>query len=287
MAATVSGLRRVAAARLAAAGIDTPLLDAGVLLGAVLNIDPSRIPLEGERPLAPEHEASFAAMVARRLAREPVAYITGAKEFAGLTMRVTRDVLAPRPETELLVDVTHELLAATPTLRVIEVGTGSGAVAVALARAHPNVSVIATDRSAAALRVAALNARDHRVAGRLRLVRTDWFAGVDASGAIVAANLPYVPRASIDRLQPEIARWEPRAALDGGPDGLAAFRRLFARLRQSPPLACVLEIGAGQRAAVVALAAGAGFRCSRIALDLAGRPRVVVLHPGGSIRPRC
>ena len=282
MAITVDILRRAAATRLAATGIDTALLDANVLLGAVMDVDPARVVFEGRRPVLPEIADRFEALIHRRLAREPVAYITGCKEFAGLSIHVAPGVMVPRPETEVLLDAAQELLTTMRLPRVIDVGTGSGAIAGALARLNPQALIIASDRSMAALRIASCNARDHGVADRLWLAYTDGVAGMDPSGGLLVANLPYVPREEIDRLQPEIANWEPRMALDGGADGLAAFRRLFMQIRLCPPMACALEVGVGQSRAVVALAMNAGFGCSRIVLDLAGWPRVVLLHHVGS-----
>ena len=277
-ALTVNDLRHAAARRLAAARIDAPLLDANVLLGAALGLDPSRVPLSGDAHVPPRVATQFEAMVRRRLAREPVAYITGAKGFMGLVFHVSPAVLAPRPETELVVETARRVVAQLGAPRLIDLGTGCGAIAIAIARSHLQIAVTGSDLSAGALQVAARNAKTLGVARRVRLVRADGTRGLCLAGAVLTANLPYIPTAVIDSLQPEIARWEPRLALDGGSDGLDAFRRLFLHLRDQPPSACVLEIGAHQRTAVCGLAAGAGWRCASVHRDLAGRPRVLELR---------
>lgn len=268
-------LRRSAARRLAAAGVGTPLLDANVLLGASLGIDPSRVPLLDDVSVPPAAVRQFQRMLTRRLRREPVAYITGEKDFAGLKLEVSGAVLVPRPDTELLVECGQRLIDELHPRHLIDVGTGSGAVAVALAHGRARLSVTATDTSATALAVAQRNAAAHGVGSRVNLVRCDTVRGLRVRRALIVANLPYIPSGEIDGLAPEVVRWEPRAALDGGPDGLDVFRRFFGRVRAEPPLACLLEIDAAQRAAVTALGVGAGLQATGCYDDLAGRPRVL------------
>ncbi len=283
----VGRLRRAAAARLAAAGIDSALLDATVLLAYLLNDDPTNLVLAPDRPVDPDVAHRFERLVARREAREPVAYLTGVKEFWSMSLCVTADVLVPRPETETTVETAVAAVRRTGASRVIDVGTGSGAIALALAGEIPGGSIVAADASAAAARVAWRNARRLGLERGVAVVRTDGVEALAVEDAVVVANLPYIPSAAIDRLEPEIARWEPRIALDGGADGLDAFRWLFAQLRADPPVAAVLEIGDGQLAAVTNLAAAAGFAVGAVGADLAGRPRAIEFRPRARSEPHC
>ena len=265
--------------QLLAADVDTPLLDANVLLGEVLGVDPARIPLCGERRLTARQARRFEDMIQRRSAREPVAYIVGRKAFANGSVQTTADVLVPRPETETLVSaalaVAHELRPRA----LIDVGTGSGAVAVALAREMPRIPVIASDVSRAALGVARGNLAAWGVASTVRLLRADGLRAMCPRQTVVVANLPYVPSGVLPTLEPEVARWEPRQALDGGPDGLAALRRLMRQCAQTQPLAVLLEVAHDQRLRISALAAAAGFTCHAVHRDLAGYPRVLEFRP--------
>ena len=268
--------------RLLAAGVDTPLLDANVLLGEALGVDPARIPLCGERRVTGRQVRQFEDMVRRRSAREPVAYIVGRKAFANGSIRTTSEVLVPRPETEVLVMAT---LAAARELRpraVIDVGTGSGAAAVALAREMPEIPVIASDVSRAALGVARENLEAWGVSSKVRLIQADGLRAVSPKLTVVAANLPYVPSGVLPTLEPEVSRWEPRQALDGGPDGLAALRRLMRQCAHAQPLAVLLEVAHDQRIRVSALAAAAGFACRGVHRDLAGFARVLDFRPLGA-----
>jgi len=284
---TRSQALRDAVSRLARAGCPEPRADAEVLLAHVLGEERSRLILRRDEPLAPRAAAAFARCLARRTCREPVAAITGEREFWSLAMRVTRSVLIPRPDTETLVEEALALLARIGRrgARVIDVGTGSGCVAVALAHERPDVRVWAVDRSARALRVAGENVARHGLSRRVRLRRGDWLA---ASGAgalnripqadLIVSNPPYVTAAQWKRLPPEIREFEPRGALVGGKDGLAFYRRLARRaperLRAGGWIA--LEVGAGQANAVADLLRATGrFRGIRVRRDLAGIPRVV------------
>ncbi len=268
--------------RLLAAGVDTPLLDANVLLGEVLGVEPARIPLCGERRLTERQARKFNDMIQRRSAREPVAYIVGRQAFVDGSIQTTADILVPRPETETLVEATVAAARELGPRAVIDVGTGSGAVAVALARQLPDVPVIASDVSDAALSVARRNREAWGVASKLRLMRADGLRAVCPRHVVVTANLPYVPAGVLATLEPEVSRWEPRLALDGGPDGLAALRRLMRQCAQTPPLAVLLEVAHDQRLRISALAAAAGFACHAVHRDLAGFARVLDFRPIGA-----
>jgi release factor glutamine methyltransferase len=258
-----------AAAALARAGCDAPRLDAELLLAEVLGVERATLVTRSQRVLDPDAARRFEALVARRAAREPIAYILGRRAFRHIELQVDARVLIPRPETEHLVEAALELPHGT---RVIDVGTGSGAVALALKHERPDLRTTATEASAGALEVAAANAR--RLGIDVRLRRSDLLADAGGPFDALVANLPYVVDSELDRLAPEISRYEPRAALAGGADGLAVLRRLIDQAQAIPFVA--LEVGAGQAGAVAALLQDAGFRRVEARRDLAGIERVVV-----------
>ncbi len=276
-------LLREAAGALRAAGVKTPRLDAECLLAAALGCD--RAALYGRREgVPPEAASGFATLLGRRAAAEPVAYLTGIREFWSLPLKVTPAVLIPRPETETLVEAILDCLAesASRPLTVADVGTGCGAIAIALAVELREARVFAVDVSPEALAVAAENARRFGVDRRITFLQGNWTAPLSAAGLAgrlhaLVANPPYIPTAELGALDPEIVRFEPRLALDGGPDGLACHRELAASaprlLRPGGWLA--LEVGAGQGEAVGALlAAVPGLAVHPVVRDLACRDRV-------------
>ncbi len=268
--ATVHKALRVGAVSLAAAGCDTPRLDAELLLCAALGYGWSRARLlmadleELDRAAIGRYEG----LLARRRAREPVAYIVGRKDFRHISLAVDRRVLIPRPETELLVEAG---LTLPGEASVADVGTGSGAVALALKHERPDLELTGVDVSADALAVARENAR--------RLGLDVAFAQADLLDAgrydAVLANLPYVP-AGDGGLAPEITRYEPAAALYSGADGLGVLRRLISRLEGTGVRVVALEVGAGQASQVAGLLAGAGLGSIERLRDLAGHERVLV-----------
>ena len=253
---------------LSAAGVDTPRLDAEVLLAHALGVDRAALVIDRERPVEGAAVRAFQNAVRRRsVQREPVAYITGMKGFRRLEVQVDPRVLIPRPETETLVEAALEL---PPGARVVDVGTGSGAVALALKDERPDLDVVATDTSPDALAVARANAA--RLGLDVRFVAGDLLAGVEADA--VVSNPPYV--ADGEPLQPEIAKHEPAVALYAGADGLAVIRRLVARAAESPARFVALEVGMGQAGDVGAALRAAGFGDVEARRDLAGIERVVV-----------
>jgi release factor glutamine methyltransferase len=264
---------RIVAANLAEAGIPEAQFEAELLVRMAGSLTRSQYFANPE--LRTDASATLCRLLERRLAREPTAYISGTREFYGLDFTVTPAVLIPRPETELLVDLALSELESAPAATVVDVGTGSGCVAIAIAANAPNARVIALDLSRNALSVAQRNAARH--APRVQFVRSN-LASALRGAEIVVANLPYIPTAGIPELDPEVARWEPRLALDGGQDGLDLVRELVTdcaeRLR---PRLLALEVGLGQAPRVACLGRSAGAKVETIR-DLAGIERVVCLR---------
>jgi release factor glutamine methyltransferase len=271
--ATVREALDSAVIAIAAAGSDTPRLDAEVLLAAALGLDRTALFLDPGRAVTGPAVRAFQDAVRRRSAgREPVAYITGTRGFRHIELAVDPRVLVPRPETELLVEVGVQLLG--DGARVVDVGTGSGAVALALASERPDLAVLATDSSADALTVARSNA------ARLGLddvvfAHGDLLAGVGEVDAVVS-NPPYVAERERAMLAPEIAHHEPPGALFAGADGLDVIRRLVPAAAAAGARLLAIELGEGQAPAVAALLEQAGFGDVEARRDLAGIERVVV-----------
>jgi release factor glutamine methyltransferase len=268
---------------LAAAGVPTPRVDAEWLLAAVLGVGRLEAQLELDRAFPEPLAARFGAAVGRRANREPLQRILGGGAFRGLTVRLTDDVLVPRPETELLVEWALELLpAARDGLRplAVDLGTGSGCIACALAAERTDLDVLALDVSPAAAAVARANVVALGLARRVRVVAGDLLAAVrvDVRLDLVVSNPPYLPSALVPELEPEVSRYDPRGALDGGADGLGVIRKLVAAARRAlrPAGALVLETAGGRQAAAAAdLLAAAGFDGVAVRADLAGVERFV------------
>jgi release factor glutamine methyltransferase len=254
---------------LSAAGVDTPRLDAEVMLAHALGVDRAALVIDRDRPVEGPAVRTFQDAVRRRaVTREPVAYITGTKGFRRLDLAVDARVLIPRPETEFLVEAA---LGLPRGARVVDVGTGSGAVALALKDERADLDVVATDTSAAALAVARANAA--RLGLDVAFHLADLLDGVGAVDAVVS-NPPYVQEGA--PLAPEILRHEPRDALFAGADGRAVIDRLVAAAARSPARLLALEVGAGQAAEVAQAVRRAGFGAVELVADLAGIDRVVV-----------
>ena len=250
---------------LTAAGCETPRLDAELLLSFVLGVGRERLVIDAFTELDAADVERFEALLARREAREPVAYILGRKAFRRISLAVDRRVLIPRPETELLVEVALSLGRGA---RVADVGTGSGAVALALKEERPDLSVVGVDVSDDALSVARSNAE--ALGLDVEFVGADLLEGVPGPFDAVLSNLPYVADGS--GLPPEIERYEPPLALFGGPDGMDVIRRLLTMVDDVRLVA--LEVWLGE--AVAELVSAAGFPSVEILRDLAGHERVVV-----------
>jgi release factor glutamine methyltransferase len=277
----ITAVRRDLAARFRAGGIDSPDLDARLLVGHALGLDHASLVRDGERGLDGSDIAPIEALAARRLAGEPVARITGVKEFWGLPFQVTPAVLVPRPDTETVVETALALIdrdgARSRRLRIADLGTGSGAILVALLHELPDAWGIGTDCDTAALATARANALRLGVAARASFVACDFGAALAGGSDVVVANPPYIAADEIAALAPEVRDFDPRGALDGGPDGLGAHRAIAADAGRllAPGGHLVMEIGAGQAEAVSVLAAAAGLGSISVAPDLTGIGRVV------------
>ncbi len=273
-----------ATTHLANRGVESPQLDAELLLAHVLGVNRAAILARPERGLTLKQLTLYRELTARRGNREPLAYIVGHREFFGLNLMVDHRVLIPRPETELLVERALAIASRTTApIRIADVGAGSGAIAVSLAVHLPRATVYALDASADALEVVAENARRHRVAGRVRCLQSDLLSALPSPVDLIAANLPYVTTEEWEQLAPEIHDYEPRSALDGGSDGLDLVERLLATAGPClrPGGAILLEIGADQGVAATNLARER-LSEARVQLvqDYAGLDRLLIVETG-------
>lgn len=260
---------------LAQQNIDDTPLEAELLLRHVLEISRTQLYLELDRSLSPEQEEALAQSLQRRLSGEPVAYITGHREFYGLDFYVDHRVLIPRPESELLVEEALGLAQNHPLSTIAEVGTGSGAIAISLALSLPKIRIYASDISASALEVALINCRRHGVADRIYFLQGNMLEPLPEPVDLIIANLPYVRESELTGI-----RFEPRLALDGGRDGIEKIRQLCRQIgdKLRPGGFLLLEVGQGQGRAVASMLSGL-FPGGKIRLtaDLSGIERVVSL----------
>ena len=288
--ATVDGTLRRTVATFREAGLETPGLDARLLLEAALGLDSVSLLREPGRVLTVADVATIQEMAARRLRREPVSRIVGRRWFYGLEFEIDPATLDPRPETETLVEGVltrlreHGLADGRP-LRLLDLGTGSGAILIALLVALPSATGLGTDISPAALAVARRNASRHGVVNRAEFGNADWLAGVDRlKFDVIVSNPPYIATGELPALEAEVARYDPRAALDGGTDGLAAYRALISAVPAflAPTGLLVVEVGAGQDQQVSRLCEDAGLVAeptTPLWKDLSGHVRCVAATP--------
>jgi release factor glutamine methyltransferase len=277
----IADVRRTVARQFREAGLDTPELDARLIVGHALGLDHAGLMSDSERALVQRALAKIDALAARRLAGEPVARIVGVKEFWGLPFAVTPAVLVPRPETETVVETALARLAVAGTRerppRIADLGTGSGAILLALLHEWPQASGVGTDCSVAAVATARENARRLGLTERAAFLACDFGAALGGGLDLVVANPPYIASAEIATLSREVRDFDPVTALDGGADGLAAYRAIVADAGRllGPGAFLVMEVGAGQVEAVSSLVGAAGFTAVAATPDLAGIPRVV------------
>jgi release factor glutamine methyltransferase len=267
-----------AKARLQAAGVEGPVIDARLLVEAAAGASRTDIIADPHRLLSDDQAAALEGFIARRERREPVSHILGRKGFWKIMLQVTADVLTPRPDTETLVELVLRDLPEAKPFSVLDLGVGSGAILLAILAERPAGKGLGVDVSDEALAVARENAANLGLAGRVALLRGDWTRGLDDAGFdLVVANPPYVRSAEIATLAPEVRDHEPRLALDGGPDGLDAYRLLAPEIIRvlKPGGRFAVEIGFDQSAEVETLFRGAGAQAVSTYKDLANRDRVV------------
>jgi release factor glutamine methyltransferase len=267
-----------AAKQLSLRGIETAALDARLLLQAAAGMTHADIAAGPDLVLPTDVAASFWSFVERRGAFEPVSRILGSREFYGRSFRVTPDVLDPRADTETLVEAALGLAKGKGPLRILDLGTGSGAIVVTLLAELLDSLAVASDLSAAALEVAISNAEALGVADRASFVRANWFDGIGGQFDLIVSNPPYIPLGDIAGLAADVREFDPPRALDGGPDGLEAYRRIAsgARGHMAPKAHVLVEIGAGQEKVVNELFKEQGLVPESRHLDLAGHVRCLV-----------
>jgi release factor glutamine methyltransferase len=264
------------------AGIGTPELDARRLAEIAFGLDPLRLVAEERRPVEPALLEALEGLALRRLSGEPVARIVGRKEFYGLLFHLNAATLVPRPETEQLVDLALAFLQERPDAKILDLGTGTGAIPIAILANNANASAVAVDLSAEALVAARTNGALHGVAERLETRQGSWFEPIRADELfdIILSNPPYIETGVIKDLAPDVREHDPMLALDGGDDGLDAYRVIGAQavrhLAQGGVL--MVEIGSRQGGEVSQLFKNAGFNAPTIEKDLAGLDRVVLTH---------
>jgi release factor glutamine methyltransferase len=281
---TIDAARRALAARFASAGLDSPELDARMLMGAALNLDLTGLVAQGARRLTTADTVQLDALTRRRLAGEPVARILGVKEFWGLPFRLSAETLVPRPDTETVVEAALEHLrdadSIAQPLRIADLGTGSGAILLALLSELPQAFGIGTDISEGALRTARGNAAALGLSSRAAFVACSYAVALSRPFDLIISNPPYIPRGDIAGLAIEVRQHDPARALDGGGDGLDAYRALIPQAISllRPDGAVVVEVGQGQAGDVEALMTKAGLSADLTAIraDLAGISRVVL-----------
>lgn len=280
MSETRRGLLKQASERLAAHGIETAGLDARLLFQAASGLRHEDIVAEPDLVVPPDVAARFSSLTQRRCKFEPVSRILENREFYGRTFRVTPDVLDPRADTETLIGAALGLVKGKRPLRILDLGTGSGAIAVTLLAELPEATAVASDLSAAALTVAKGNAAALGVAGRASFVQANWFEGIGGRFDFIVSNPPYIPLGDIAGLAPDVREFDPPRALDGGPDGLEAYRRIAggAGGHLAPKGHIIVEIGSGQENAVNNLFRAQGFAQESRHFDLSGHARCLVFN---------
>lgn len=272
---TVGGLIAAGRKRLQLAGIAGAALDARLLFQHASGLRHDAIISESEQEITPKVAQGFRALIARREGHEPVSRIIGEREFHGRSFVVAPSVLDPRPDTETLIEEALAQLGQSP--RILDLGVGSGAIIVTLLAERADATGVGVDVSTKALAVAETNARLHGVGQRLQLVHGSWFDGVEGVFDAIVSNPPYIPAGDIAGLSPDVRDFDPALALDGGADGLSAYRRIAAGVRAHVAAGgkIMVEIGAGQAGDVTALFTVAGFSLLNRRSDLGGHARVL------------
>jgi release factor glutamine methyltransferase len=267
---------------LAKKGVESPRLQAELLLAHLLKMPRMKLYLSFERALAPAETDALRELVKRRGRREPLQHITGSVSFCGLEIAVNRQALVPRPETELLAEAGWQFLSTLnpQPSTALDFGTGTGCIAIALAVKCPNAKITATDVSAEALALAGENVARHNVAGQIQFFRGDGFAAfsTDETFDLIISNPPYIPTGEIATLQPEVRDFDPRAALDGGADGLDFYRRLGREAKSflKPDGRIMLEFGDGQDGAIRKIFEAEKWIVEAVKEDYSHRARILI-----------
>jgi release factor glutamine methyltransferase len=280
---TLQELRAAAVKRLRAAGIDAPEADVRILLKLALGLDDAGLVSAGRAPISAQEQACFDRLIARRMSGEPIARIAGEKEFWSRSFKLGAATLVPRPETETLVEVALSIFPGRNVeLRVLDLGTGSGILLATILLERPRAIGVGVDRSEAALRIARENLKGLGLGDRAQFICGDWSAALATRFDLIVANPPYIASGEIATLSREVRDHDPRLALDGGADGLDAYRAIIAELPQllSARGAAILELGIGQEEAVTLLARAKGLRVEDSAQrDLGNVARALIVYP--------
>lgn len=284
-AETIDARRRALALAFRDAGLESPELDARILVGHALGLDHAALAANGARSLTQEQNTRIAELAARRLGHVPIARILERKEFWGLPLHLSPAALVPRPETETVVEAALDAIGTNSgagNLLIADLGTGSGALLLALLSELPHAFGIGTDLSVQALTTARANAARLGLAGRTAFAACDFAAALSGPFDCIVSNPPYIASGDIETLSPEVREHDPHLALDGGEDGLSCYRAIAAQARclLKPAGALVVELGAGQADKVTEIMAAQALLADRPArLDLAGIPRALTLRP--------
>jgi release factor glutamine methyltransferase len=279
---TVSDLLAESRQRLAESGIADPATDARLLVAGLLKLSPTEMLTKAGEALAPEDADAIRGAVTRRIAREPVHRILGEREFYGLPLSLSAGTLEPRPDTEILVDTMlpylRDLAKSEGHIHILDLGTGTGAICLALLSECPEASGIGSDISADALGTARSNAERNQLQDRFEAVQSNWFENIRGSFHVIVSNPPYIASNVIHNLAPEVTKFDPAAALDGGPDGLDAYRAIAkdAARFMRPEGIVGLEIGYDQRNDVTTVFEAKGFKCLKSVKDYGQNDRVLV-----------
>lgn len=279
---TVSQMLAEARRRFAEGGVSDPATDARVLLAGLLGLSTTEMLTRGGEPIATDTAAIIEAAIGRRLAHEPVHRILGEREFYGLPLSLSAETLEPRPDTEILVDTMlpylRKLAAGEGNIHILDMGTGTGAICLALLHECPQASGVGIDISDDALRTARANAERNGLQDRFRTVKSSWFENIDGAFHVIVSNPPYIASSIVHDLAPEVTKFDPVAALDGGEDGLDAYRAIAkdANGFMRPNGLIGLEIGYDQRRNVTAVFEAYGFKLLESVKDYGHNDRVLV-----------
>lgn len=279
---TVSRILAETRRRFTEGGVSDPAADARVLISGLLGLTTTEMLTRGGDPVDADAAEQIAAAIERRLAHEPVHRILGEREFYGLPLRLSAETLEPRPDTEILVDTMlpylRNLAAAEGKLHILDMGTGTGAICLALLSECPEASGVGSDISADALKTAQSNARRNGLEARFEAVHSSWFEDIHGTFHAIVSNPPYIATSVVDTLAPEVTKFDPAAALDGGADGLDAYRSIAkdAASFMHPDGVIGLEIGYDQRTDVIGVFEAEGFKCLESVKDYGQNDRVLV-----------